>query len=251
MVNTKALQKQLFAAIAMVLVAVIAVSSSTYAWFATNTSVETSAMSVTASSADPYLQIKLAEDDTYSTSVTLPSATGLKLVAPSSITGTTVAWYEAKSNDPNQAVTGQFTEDSVEVVADGTATHMIKQELTLRNSSNVAASNLEVDATISTADGTKLDHAARILVVSANGSVLFDSTGTPMASTTPAITTDATLASTMAANATVPVVVYMYFDGTDELAKNVTDVSATALTATLTFRIQGDPNHSSASVQQP
>ena len=48
MVNTKALQKQLFAAIAMVLVAVIAVSSSTYAWFAANTTVNATNMQVTA-----------------------------------------------------------------------------------------------------------------------------------------------------------------------------------------------------------
>lgn len=46
--NSKAIKRQLLAAIAMVLVAAIALGSSTYAWFANNTTVKADGMSVTA-----------------------------------------------------------------------------------------------------------------------------------------------------------------------------------------------------------
>ena len=47
-VSVKSLQKQLIAAVAMVLVAMIALGSSTYAWFASNTKVEATGANVTA-----------------------------------------------------------------------------------------------------------------------------------------------------------------------------------------------------------
>ena len=56
--SVKALQKQLIAAVAMVLVAAIAVSSSTFAWFAANTTVTASGMQVTAQSDAVFLKIK-------------------------------------------------------------------------------------------------------------------------------------------------------------------------------------------------
>lgn len=48
--NVKSLKKQLVAAIAMVVVAAVALSSSTYAWFASNTKVTANGMSVKATS---------------------------------------------------------------------------------------------------------------------------------------------------------------------------------------------------------
>lgn len=53
--TTKALKKQLAAAIAMVLVAGVALSSSTYAWFVSNTKVTADSVSVTAKTANTLL----------------------------------------------------------------------------------------------------------------------------------------------------------------------------------------------------
>ena len=73
MVNTKALQKQLFAAIAMVLVAVIAVSSSTYAWFAANTVVNATNMQVTATTSQSLVISNSALPTTSTATITVAS----------------------------------------------------------------------------------------------------------------------------------------------------------------------------------
>ena len=74
MVNTKALQKQLFAAIAMVLVAVIAVSSSTYAWFAANTTVNATNMQVTATTSQSLVISNSALPDANTATITVASS---------------------------------------------------------------------------------------------------------------------------------------------------------------------------------
>ena len=56
--SIKALQKQLIAAVAMVIVAAIALSSSTFAWFAANTTVTATGMNVAAQSDSVFLEIK-------------------------------------------------------------------------------------------------------------------------------------------------------------------------------------------------
>ena len=62
--SVKALKKQLAAAIAMVLVAAIALGSSTYAWFVSNNSVKATTTSIYAQSNSAYLLIANAEDTT-------------------------------------------------------------------------------------------------------------------------------------------------------------------------------------------
>ena len=56
--SVKALKRQLMAAIAMVLVAAVALGSSTYAWFATNNNVKAESMSVIASADVEFLEIQ-------------------------------------------------------------------------------------------------------------------------------------------------------------------------------------------------
>ena len=56
--STKSLKKQLMAAIAMVVVAAVALGSSTYAWFANNNSVKAENMSVIASADVEFLEIQ-------------------------------------------------------------------------------------------------------------------------------------------------------------------------------------------------
>lgn len=55
MMNSKAIKRQLLAAIAMVLVAALALGSSTYAWFVTNTKVTASSATVSATAASTLL----------------------------------------------------------------------------------------------------------------------------------------------------------------------------------------------------
>ncbi len=243
----KALKKQLIAAVAMVIVAAIAVSSSTFAWFASNTRVTASQMSVTATTADPYLQIKLrsAADTAYASTATFTAEnnlTDLRLVSPKAY-AYAMTWYEAKSDDPNQAITAATEASKTDVTTNFTS-YFVKQELTIKNAANIKAENLEVQAKFTGADAAKLDHAVRVLVITSTGSyALFDSTGAIITTGGDPVPTasDKVLAAEMAANSTLDVDVYMYFDGTDTLAKNVTEINAAAVVANLAFSIKGDP----------
>lgn len=71
--SVKTLRKQLFAAIAMVLVAAIALGSSTYAWFVSNNQVTATTTNISAQSNSAYLVI-----DTQTTSTTSTSAATAK-----------------------------------------------------------------------------------------------------------------------------------------------------------------------------
>ena len=72
--NVKHLRKQLMAAIAMVLVAAIALGSSTYAWFVNNSKVTAEAGDYTASTAQ-YLLISHAAEKDFKTSISFDSYT--------------------------------------------------------------------------------------------------------------------------------------------------------------------------------
>ena len=243
--SIKALRRQLFAAIAMFLVALVAVSSATFAWFSMNTSVTAEHVDVTAASADPFLQIKAEGESDFSVAAHFTNAAGegeeLRLVSIKTI-GATPTWYEAKSDDPNTAVTA-YSATTEETVADGATTHMVKKGFTIKNASSVVAENLEANVTLTTPDGTKLDHAVRVLIVDENGQyVLFDSTGA-------VVTTAPTTASSIAfgdltAGQELDFNLYVYFDGTDTLAKNVTEITDVAVRVTIEFTIKGNANNS-------
>lgn len=75
--NSKKLKTQLLAAVAMTLVAVIALGSSTLAWFANNTKVEATGMNVVAKSNDTFLLI--SKEKTSATDIQKEGATTVDL----------------------------------------------------------------------------------------------------------------------------------------------------------------------------
>lgn len=95
--NSKAIRRQLLAAVAMVLVAAVALGSSTYAWFASNNKVTASTAQISAS-AQNALSIKDSDEPEWKTSITLNnggSATGtvepIHYYRPAD--ATSIAWY--------------------------------------------------------------------------------------------------------------------------------------------------------------
>ena len=96
--TVKALKKQLAAAIAMVLVSVIALSSSTYAWFASNNRVTATGMQVAAQT-EGGIEIAYAQASgtgaSYSTSKSTEATSAITL-APTSTVDTS-AWYHARA----------------------------------------------------------------------------------------------------------------------------------------------------------
>ena len=107
--STKSLKKQLMAAIAMVLVAAVALGSSTYAWFVSNNQVTATTSTISAQSNAPFLKIAnkadVADDNAWKNVTT---------------TEDTFNETNVKTLYPAQVV-GEFVEGDAEVTA-GTAT---------------------------------------------------------------------------------------------------------------------------------
>lgn len=109
--NSKAIRKQLFAAVAMVLVAAVALGSSTYAWFVASGTVEATGMQVTAQ-AEAGIVISNSLKASFGTTAVTDADTDAKLTPASTADGKT--WYHAKSEhydnaDANQAA-GKYTQ---------------------------------------------------------------------------------------------------------------------------------------------
>lgn len=86
--NSKAIKRQLLAAIAMVLVAAIALGSSTYAWFASNNKVEANGMKITATTEGANLEISLSTTFTPGSLVATSDAKGETLHPTHYVTAT-------------------------------------------------------------------------------------------------------------------------------------------------------------------
>lgn len=260
--TTKALRKQLVAAIAMVLVAAVALGSSTYAWFSMNNTVTAESMSIQATSNLPYLVISETQNGTYDTDaaamVLAPAAaTALKLVTPlnvasnvdyyasaadrASTTTTTpskftnaasVLWGTTTSTNPAQVQESNVTDlvDSANL-----AEYVQSSELWFKIlPGNVDATNLTVSKITFTAGTNSIAASGRVLVVSetgnyqlfklVNGEVTSSETGS-----------DSALLATVTTSPQ-KLTVYFYFDGTDASAytNNATDL--TGVTASFEFQ---------------
>lgn len=112
--ETKALKKQMGAAIAMVLVAAIALAASTYAWFVSNTKVSATTSSVSATSATPNLLIK-AGANTDGKALTTGGMT-----ADTAVSTNATALYPASSdNTTNWWVVNSWTNSDGLTLANG------------------------------------------------------------------------------------------------------------------------------------
>lgn len=174
------------------------------------------------------------------------------------LTTLTAAQYQEMSTGENPQL------QDVEGVFKGTFTSgqdtvdygkiFIKQEYTLKNTSTVAAEDLTVAVRVSGGNSADLDSALRVLVVTSDAFAAFNGSGVAYAASTNEFgyhttgenaayafaDSDAVLADELAADGTLNVVVYVYFDGTDTNAKNTSSISTTALRVDLCFTINSE-----------
>ncbi len=208
------------AAIAMVLVAAIALGSSTYAWFAANNEVEATGLNVTAQSDAPNLVISSTSGGTFGTSQPADeSGATLYPVAHETFTQaadvTTVAkWYYGYSNDKSVSTivdsTKRFVGDADFSKYVASYTFFVK----LDASSAADMKNLKVSAVNFTGQ------AVNAIFVGPDGYEEVTAGGTPAGTV---------LASTVTGNAEVPVTVYLYVDGnnTDTTTNNIANLKDT------------------------
>lgn len=112
--NSKAIRKQLLAAVAMVLVAAVALGSSTYAWFANNNMVTATGLKATAQTGSSALLIANntgnISDKNFQTSVVL-STDAKKLAPVSTIDGEKFFWTAGDNvNGEGDAINETYTE---------------------------------------------------------------------------------------------------------------------------------------------
>lgn len=224
--NSKAIKRQLLAAIAMVLVAAVALGSSTYAWFVSNNTVTAKTASISAQSNAPFLMIDKA---------TVSTASGTSIEFTETNTALYPAQVVANGTDPKFQSAYAEAKDAADELANSrydvgtaeeavTASFAIKETFHIGTADDKAGSfkNLKVSKVELTTDTGNLDTAVSVLLVcdtkwavykvSDDGAIL-DKYGDG--------TTDAgnngagILADTIAAGADVTVNAYVFYDGSD------------------------------------
>lgn len=216
--DTKALKKQMGAAIAMVLVAAVALGSATFAWFVSNNEVTAKTTGVKAQSNTAFMSIEYKK-----------TAKGSKTTHSVDWTDPAVALYPAEVQSDNaeapapKFVTayGTATDNGAKNGADivvGDAAKAVKDKYAVGEADNynissagVDLSNLKIDKVEVTTGADKgLRNAVRVLVVGPDNWQVWGPKGMRLEGTT-----GKALAATVAKDVDTPVSVYVYYDGND------------------------------------
>ena len=185
--SVKALKKQLAAAIAMVMVAAIALASSTYAWFVNNSVVTATGMQVQAQT-EGGIEIAYSDADStdgaYASSATTGASSAITLAPISTLN--TSAWYHAGAIKSSESAgnaesyeTYNMTESNIENQAFGkvgkhenTSYYMV-QNFNIRSTSSTSlAKGLSVDSVSVTGASANMSQALRVAVKVGNGTAL-------------------------------------------------------------------------------
>lgn len=178
--SIKALKKQMAAAVAMVLVAAVALGSSTYAWFVNNTQVQAENVKVTATTAYSLQIRKNAEGENFGTTANIDgtSPTVLKPVSTVGTESTTApAFFISKTWDStgkvadfDNAVGTEYYHSSIQLTA-GQASKLYIDSTTTGLSGSTVSTLTPIDVTTFTTANSNLVRAMRV------GMLVQDTTG--------------------------------------------------------------------------
>ena len=216
--DTKALKKQMVAAIAMVLVAAVALGSATFAWFVSNNEVTAKTTGVKAQSNTAFMSIEYKK-----------SAIGSTVTNNVDWTDPAVALYPAEVQSDGAAAPapkfvtaygttttdGKKTGNYIEV---GDATKAVKDQYAVGEADNYKISSAGVDLSdlkidnvdVTTGAGEGLKDAIRVLVVGPDNWQVWGPDGKKLEGNA-----DKALAAKVAKDADTAVSVYVYYDGND------------------------------------
>ena len=272
--SVKALKKQLVAAIAMVVVAAIALGSSTYAWFVTNNTVKATTSQISAQSNAAFMKIKYnatavtsdltADVATLASKALYPAQWKNNFDTAGKKSGdegfTSVVYQFETAYGTNPTSTG-YTMDASTLKAVGDPATAVSADYAVANVFNISSKgtdllNLKVaGATILTSDtitgetsdagNTHLDNALRVLVVCGTNWVLCNKSGVILDSEGRTSGDDlgmfgATASSntqTVTHDADTQVTMYVYYDGNDTeiYSNNLPNLEAASSRITVTF----------------
>ena len=247
--DTKALKKQMGAAIAMVLVAAVALGSATFAWFVSNNTVKATTSKISAQSNAPFLKIdKTAITAGSTTSISYADEADVKIYPAQVVKNTDNKPLFKSAYASAATATTELTNSRYDV---GDAATAVTGEFAIKKSFKIGTAdakagsfkNLKVAGVELTSKGTDgLEDALSILVVcgdnwavykkSADGTVLTEYKDKVSAAGN---NTDGVLADTIAANSSVDVDVYVFYDGSETNVYTDNLNKLTAIGATVTF----------------
>ena len=228
--TVKSLKKQLMAAIAMVLVATIALGSSTYAWFAANNQVTAKASQIGVQSNAGSLVIKYATTAVSSDlTADVASIASAPLYPAQWADDVTSGTYQFESGYATLVTASTLKAGTLYAVGDPdtavTAEYAVKNVFNVSAKGDVDLDNLKVAAaTISDSGNASLDNALRVLVVCGSNWVLCDKNGVVDSSNA----TAGLLATTVPHGADTEVDMYVFYDGNDSAiyTNNLTTLTA-------------------------
>lgn len=255
--STKALKTQLLAAVAMVLVASVALGSSTYAWFANNNKVTADGLQVSAKTDNTFLLISnTSSEDTVSavqtsakTNVTetkTGEAVQVKPSAPitkaskSTVHEDTISdysaagsWYQASAATVTASAAKVDTEERLTSM-DGFVVQYSYNLCLAKGSTD--AKDLKASCTF-TKTGSGVDstmNPVRVIVVCGGNAEEFAASHADAAT---GIAGTKTLASTVTDSALTNVKVYVYYDGTDDAVYTNNSANLAGAGITLDFSV--------------
>lgn len=247
--NSKAIRKQLFAAVAMVLVAAVALGSSTYAWFVASGEVTAQGMNVQAS-AEAGIVISNEDHDSYATVANAKTSDAATLIPASTTDGQT--WWHAVSKnyanaDANQ-LTGNYTS------AGTLNTDYAKHTFYIKSASGTAyTKQIKIKEVTATGSANSLSSALRVGVKFQNDTnfyIFAPVSGATMSYNVKNATTVTALSGANPVNTTVSSVpantevgekveVYLWYEGEDGFC-NSSMIPTSAVTNSITIVFSGD-----------
>ena len=240
--SVKSLKKQLMAAIAMVLVAAIALGSSTYAWFVSNNKVDATTNTISAQSNSAYLVIDTKTTSKTSTSsATATETENIKLYPAQVVNGNGQTYkfesaYAAKADVATEKTDTRFT-----VGTNGTGEEAVTNKYAHKDTfyigtggydgkfTDLKVSDVEVTATTDEAKTVDMTSAMRVLVVCGDKWVVWKNgaavntvnTLTNSSLTLTPNATDNVIADAVSKEDEKTVDVYVFYDGAEsEITSN-------------------------------
>ena len=168
--NSKAIRKQLFAAVAMVLVAAVALGSSTYAWFVASGEVTAQGMNVQAS-AEAGIVISDEDHQNYATVANAKSAAAAELIPASTTDGQT--WWHAVSKNYANADANQTATDAYSAAGTLNSDYAMHTFYIKSASADAYEKAIKIKSVTATGNGESLSSALRVGVKFENDATFY------------------------------------------------------------------------------
>lgn len=252
--DTKALKKQMGAAIAMVLVAAVALGSATFAWFVSNNTVKAETATISAQSNAPFLQIdQTAISENSGTSVQFTNSAETKLYPAQVVKNTTDAKplfqsaYASKADAATELTNSRYNVGDADTAAAKGFALSEKFKIGTHDEkagsfNNLTVSKVTVKTGADSANGLK--DAISVLLVCGDKWAVYkaDPNGNVLTkyadnTTIECTATDGVLSTTIAAGAdnSVEIKAYVFYDGSQGNVKTSNFTNLTNCNVELTF----------------